>query len=266
MPLDVAIDAALESAIKFWQSLEPDTQTLAPFVRVYSDSSIMRQWQDDRGKLDSPYHIDALRYTIAMADQSKWTAYCSGREQLQQFGRIDQEGLLKGYLAHAKLLSRQVLNASSAVFSTVATCQSTVLYEEEKVDGTLVWHFPATSIIVDEAGTVHRPHLMIAIMSFLSAQRLVLAGDPYQLPPFTLSEGAKEVWPPSYLDDVRKFPFFTLLLFFPILSIMHSTYDRSFRSFAHLHLLRFSSALLLQNRHADDLGVSRLSRGAIRPR
>ncbi|KAI4148103.1 MAG: hypothetical protein LQ341_001668 [Variospora aurantia] len=201
---NVAIDAALESAIKFWQSLEPDTQTLAPFVRVYSDSSIMRQWQDDRGKLDSPYHIDALRYTIAMADQSKWTAYCSGREQLQQFGRIDQEGLLKGYLAHAKLLSRQVLNASSAVFSTVATCQSTVLYEEEKVDGTLVWHFPATSIIVDEAGTVHRPHLMIAIMSFLSAQRLVLAGDPYQLPPFTLSEGAKEVWPPSYLDDIIK--------------------------------------------------------------
>lgn len=108
--------------------------------------------------------------------------------------------------------------------------------------------------------TILSSHLH-TILSFL----MVLAGDPFQLPPFTLSEGAKEVWPSSYLNDVRKFPFLILLLFLPIVSMMHSTYDRSFRSFTHLHLLPLSSAVLLQNRHAGDFGVSRLPRGVIRP-
>ncbi|KAL8963379.1 MAG: hypothetical protein Q9193_000352 [Seirophora villosa] len=199
---NVAVDAALESGIKFWQSLETGTDTLAPFVRVYSESSILRQWQDDRQKLASPYHLDSLRYAYAKANPSGFGAYLSGRDELQEYGRIDSESLYEGYTKEAKPLARLVLENSRAIFSTIATCQSGLLYQTDALSGAILWHYMATSIIVDEAGTCLRPHLMTAIMALPTAKRLVLAGDPYQLPPFVLSVGAKEVWVPSYLDDI----------------------------------------------------------------
>lgn len=210
---DVAVDAALESGVKFWQSLEAGTDTLAPFVRVYSEATTLRQWQDDREKLTSPYHLDSLRHAWAMKDPQKWPGYLRGRNALEQYGKIDDEGTYKEYTRNATELGREVMENARAVFSTIATCQSRILYEQRELDGDLVWHFKATSIIVDEAGTVHRPHLMIAIMAFETAKRLVLAGDPNQLPPFILSEGAKEIWVASYLNNVRDFLFFGLLLF-----------------------------------------------------
>ena len=69
-------------------------------------------------------------------------------------------------------------------------------------------YYPATTIIVDEAGIPTRPQMMIPAMTFVSAKRLFLAGDPMQLNALLLDKDARSWWIVSFFSDLvnRKFP------------------------------------------------------------
>ena len=166
---------------------------------------IFKQWAaGDRTRLDSPYHIDGLRFAQAQQEPEKWKGYIEGHQELSTFGKIDDPAIMMDYIKESTALTREVLSTADGLFCTAASCGSGVLYEEEKSTGEVKYHYPAGTIIVDEAGTVQRPHLMIPIMAFPGAHRLVLAGDSKQLPAFVANPETKKWWPDCYLEKVRR--------------------------------------------------------------
>ena len=70
-------------------------------------------------------------------------------------------------------------------------------------------YYKATTIIVDEAGIPTRPQMMVPPMTFVSAKRIFLAGDPLQLNALLLDKDARKWWNVSFFRDLqdRKFPF-----------------------------------------------------------
>ncbi|KAI4117037.1 MAG: hypothetical protein LQ338_007619 [Usnochroma carphineum] len=71
---NVAVDTLLNSCMKMWQELEPDTPI--SFIRVYSESITFSQWAArDLDRLNSPYHIDFLRSQLAVKFPGSHTAY-----------------------------------------------------------------------------------------------------------------------------------------------------------------------------------------------
>lgn len=156
------------------------------------------------GVLNSPYHLDQLRYKRACQEPQLWTGYVEGRTELAASGIIDSKELYEAYSKDAKKLSVQVLqDGIMAVFCTVTgAAQSSALYQEDPVDGELKWFYPATAVIVDDAGTIWRPALMMLAMTFRDATRLILAGDPLQLTGLLLDRRSRSVWKKVYLQDV----------------------------------------------------------------
>ena len=178
---DVAVNNLLGAALSFWNLILPGIQP--PFARIFSESQILSQWaMRDLDVLSSPYHLDQLRYQWALKDGGEWGGYLQGREVLTAHGIINDKGIYKAYKKDAKELSTKVLASGIlAVFSTVTGSQSSALYQEDNADSSLKWFYPATTIIVDEASTIWRPALMMLVMTFRDAARLILAGDPMQL-------------------------------------------------------------------------------------
>jgi len=210
--IDVAVDSLLDSCVKMWHELDPNTP--APFARVYSAGQIKAQWSaGDLSTLEHPYHIDQLRHQLASQNREAYASYLRGREELKEHGNIADEEVHKAYSKQCKSMNKYILGTSvRVVFCTVASCQTPALYEEDPANGDLKWYFKATTIIVDEAGTIERPFLMMLCVAFPDSQRLVLAGDPFQLPAFKLSETTKTYWPKCYLEDVSSIlPVFDLL-------------------------------------------------------
>lgn len=153
--------------------------------------------------LSSPCHLDQLRYQRANQEPQLWTGYVDGRKELAASGIIDSKELYKAYSKDAKKLSVQVLqDGIMAVFCTVTGAQSAALYQEDPVDAHLQWFYPATAVIVDEAGTIWRPALMMLTMTFREATRLILAGDPLQLTGLLLDKRSRSIWKKAYLQDV----------------------------------------------------------------
>ncbi|KAL8750646.1 MAG: hypothetical protein Q9184_006352, partial [Pyrenodesmia sp. 2 TL-2023] len=212
-PQNAAVWALLESCIKAWRKLMGPNSS-PPFVWVFSQSTILKQWESgDFDKLNSEFHIDYLCHQQALQSPASKREYFIGRAELSQHGRIVDPDTLKEYTKTAANLARQVLESRNVAFSTLATSQSPVLYKQDPMSGDLLWHYRASTIICDEAGTVLRPHLLIAVMSFISATRLVCAGDGKQLPAHMKSIAAQEIWGATcYMDKViaRGYPSKTL--------------------------------------------------------
>ncbi|KAL8716846.1 MAG: hypothetical protein Q9225_005861 [Loekoesia sp. 1 TL-2023] len=211
-----------------------------PFARVYSESMIFSQWaQGEFDTLNDPLHIEYLRHELAQQTPDAWGGYLLGRHELVQYGRIDSADTNKEYTKQALELTQQVLSTSQAVFCTVATCQARALYVEDMLRGQLQWYYKATSIIVDEAGTAQRPHLMIPIMAFPDAQRLALCGDPFQLPALVLAQETKRIWPACYLEKImeRNYPLV-------MLNVQYRMHDQLY---AHLIYLTSNPSEFLQN-------------------
>ncbi|KAG7001307.1 hypothetical protein G7Y79_00032g066600 [Physcia stellaris] len=206
---NVAVDELLHSAVKMWRRF--DSEGKIPFARIYSESQIQSQWAaDETDLLNSPYHIDQLRFQLAQSNRSKWQAYLAGRNQLMTDGVISSEDLYKGYSREAVALSHEVLDSNEVqvVFCTVASCQTPNLYKETPETKTIQWFFKATTVFLDEAGTAQRPNMMMLVMAFPSAKRFAMAGDPLQFPALVLNQETRKLWPSSYLQDImnRKFP------------------------------------------------------------
>lgn len=70
-------------------------------------------------------------------------------------------------------------------------------------------YYKATTIIVDEAGIPTRPQMMVPPMTFVSAKRFFLTGDPLQLNALLLDKDARQWWNVCFFRDLqnRKFPF-----------------------------------------------------------
>ncbi|KAL8912617.1 MAG: hypothetical protein Q9171_002419 [Xanthocarpia ochracea] len=78
-------NAFLSACVKAWTKMYP-RGGIAPFARLYSEGQIRAQWQArDTGRLNSPYHIDQLRYKRALEDQFKWGNYLQGRQEYEHY-------------------------------------------------------------------------------------------------------------------------------------------------------------------------------------
>ena len=110
-----------------------DSEGKIPFTRIYSETQMQSQWAaDESDLLNSPYHLDQLRFRLAQSNRSKWQAYLTGRNELKTDGVISSEELHKRYSRQAVALSHQVLDSDEVqvVFCTVASCQTRNLYKE----------------------------------------------------------------------------------------------------------------------------------------
>ena len=203
------MDALLEACIKMWRKFAFDGDL--PFARFYTETQILSQWaMDDHATLDNSCHIDQLRFRQAQKDPEAWSDYLGGRAQFKETGMISDEDSYKAYAKQARMLTRQLLGGTiRAIFSTVGSCQSSMLYEEDPKGG-IQWFFKATTILNDEAGTTQRRHVMMMVMAYPAACRLILVGDPKQLPALVLSAKAKKIWPRSYLQTVCRTSFLHL--------------------------------------------------------
>ncbi|KAL8861845.1 MAG: hypothetical protein Q9178_001714 [Gyalolechia marmorata] len=203
-----AVDALLSSCARVWT----DKGGTPPFARLYSEAQIRAQWQArDMERLNSPYHIDQLRYQYALKDPFTWGGYIEGREEYKRYQCIPPAAY-DSYAEDALELTHRLLHEETGtikvVFCTVAASLSNQLFQSDPIDGKLLWFFKAKTIVNDEAGTTHMPYLMMLIMSFRASVRLILAGDHLQLPPFVLSKEASTYWPASYLEKIvqKKWP------------------------------------------------------------
>lgn len=204
---DVAVNALLASCAKLWQKL--DDQALPPFVRVYSESQILSQWQNEEyDVLDNEYHIDAQRYQEAQRDPKENAAYLAGRQALHDNGVISSNGQYASYTRNVKKLNDIVLDKARVVFCTITACRSSALIDDNPLEGKAKSCYEPSTIVIDEAGTTVRPHVMVAVMTFRTAKRLVLAGDPKQLGALLLSKSAGTWWTQSYLEHIleKKWP------------------------------------------------------------
>ncbi|KAL8865717.1 MAG: hypothetical protein Q9174_006737, partial [Haloplaca sp. 1 TL-2023] len=210
---NVAVDNLLDAAVAFWKLDSLNEQPR--FVRIYSESQIMAQWRDGESDvLRGEFHLDNLRYQRALKDSGRWKSYLEGRNELAECGVIDDRLLFSSYKREAIKLGQELLaDGIVCVFHTTTGAKSPVLYEEERDDPKkLNWYYPATSIIVDEAVTIWRPALMMLAMVFRDAYRLILTGDPLQLPGLLLDSKNRTLWSKSYMQDImdRGFPWVML--------------------------------------------------------
>lgn len=197
---NVAVNAIYRKCVEAYRKLHPKADI--PFVRLYSTSQIQSQYAaGELTTLDDPNHIECLRFRLAQQDQDRFRSWLQARDELRAFGILKHEDHFKAYNSQGDLLSRTILeNHTRVVFCTVTACQTPALYKTDKVDKSIIWAFPATSIFLDESGTATRPLMLIPPMTFvMTVKRFVLAGDPYQLPALLLSTFARNSWPKSLL-------------------------------------------------------------------
>ncbi|KAL8763537.1 MAG: hypothetical protein Q9184_000663 [Pyrenodesmia sp. 2 TL-2023] len=207
--IDVAVQALLKSAMKTWEALRPGTNP--PFVHVFSESTILRQWVNGQ-IMTGQCHLDFLRYKIAYADQAAYPGYWNGHKELERFGRIDDINTYDAYCEEAEVLTQMVLDNAMGVFCTIATSMCKAVYMENSATRALERYFRAKTICVDEAGTLHRPYLLIPIMAFPDAHRLVLGGDPSQVPAYVGNKKTYDWWPKSYLNKIMEWGYPSVML------------------------------------------------------
>ncbi|KAL8894085.1 MAG: hypothetical protein Q9192_004631 [Flavoplaca navasiana] len=195
---NVAVDALLDSCVKLWKLMAPGIDP--PFVRGFSEGMIFKQWADgETAKLKSPYHLHLRRQKMAAVKPKTFSGYLKGCRELEQFGRIDSPETMELYLEDARTLTRQVLGTCKAFFCTAATCRSPMFHAEDKAKKEPKFWFPAKTIVFDEASMLQRPHLMLAITSFIDATQILLAGDPRQLSGLIMNKETRSLWPDSFL-------------------------------------------------------------------
>ncbi|KAL8670611.1 MAG: hypothetical protein Q9168_004860 [Polycauliona sp. 1 TL-2023] len=202
-----AVDSQLETAVELWHKVMP-LGTSPRFVRWYSEEQIRSYWAaGNRAILDAPFSLEQVRYQHAAKDRPRWGQYFSLREELEGRGVINIPERLKEYNEVVKELTKEVLEThAQAVFCTIVGAHAPNLTVDDKKNK--FQYFPATTIICDEASTIYRPQMMMLIMAFRDAKRLVLVGDTRQLPGHQSNQTTKAYLPHSFMQDVvnRGFP------------------------------------------------------------
>ena len=177
--IDQAVNGLLAACLLMWRTLRPHDPP--PFVRFFSEGMIAKQYEaSDQAAPGMECHTQSLRLELANKKQIQYGSFLQGVRDLETHGRILSLDLQEACSKHAKILTDQVLESRKVIFITLATSSAPTLFKEDD-NGQAIKYYQASTIICDEAGTVLRPFLLIACMSFVAAVRLVLAGDPNQL-------------------------------------------------------------------------------------
>ena len=205
---NVAVDALLRKVTEGYRSRHP--QGGMPIARVFSQAQIFAQYATgELGLIDDECHIEALRVQRAEAD-TRFAPFLEAVGQLRAYGKLRDEAVHNAYIGQGRELTRTILQSDiRIVFCTVTGCQSPALYQAEGKAGEITWAYPATSLFLDEAGTMTRPLMEMPVMAFVkTVKRLSIAGDPFQLPALVLSEFAKKEWAGSWLKKIvdQKWP------------------------------------------------------------
>ena len=173
------------------------------YVRLYSASQVRATYAiGRRAAFDWRLHVEGVRCRVATTNPGRYTGYLQGLHGLEQQGTITAKGDQKKYNADAAKLTKEILKSAKVVFCTNAFLRSSAL--GPKAGDTRVVT-GATTVIMDEAGCVNSGEVIMPVITFASTlRRFVLAGDPRQLPPFTLTEGARELHKMSTFEHLMK--------------------------------------------------------------
>ena len=205
---NVAVDPLLRKVLEGYRSRHPSDRI--PIIRVYSQAQIFTQYATGEFELlDSECHLEALRVRRASNDP-EFAGFLNAVRQLRQYGKIRDEAIYKAYISQGSQLTRTILeNEIRLVFCTITGCQSPALYKVSPKDHEIEWAYPATSLFLDEAGTMTRPMMEMPVMAFVkTTTRVGMAGDPFQLPATIISDLGKKEWAGSWLKKIvdQKWP------------------------------------------------------------
>ena len=181
-PTHVAVDNIRRKAGEVWDH----TMTVDKgFVRLYSESEIESQFvRQEKAIYNDPMHLDRLRFEIAQAAPQRWRAYLTGRSQLIDYFGFNNAADDKAYCTQRNELTIIVMSRARVVFCTMTSLRTPALFRKDNNNNVISWG--ATTVIIDEAGCCNPLQVMLAAVSFQSLERLIFAGDWYQLPTFIL--------------------------------------------------------------------------------
>lgn len=204
-PTNVGVDALVQKL-----STEAPKFGFPPrsfFVRLYSTSQIRAQYALTQVRvLTANFHIEQIQLRLANMSPDAYQGFLKEIEELRKYGTISAKEDQKKYNVDSSKLTKEILGWINVVFCTNANLRSSAL--GPKVDGKRQW-WPATTIIMDEAGCANPGEVIMPVITFATTlRRYVLAGDPCQLPPFALTVAAKQLYKKSTFESLmdQEFP------------------------------------------------------------
>ena len=181
-PTHVAVDNIRRKAAEIWDQTMTGNKG---FVRIYSESEIESQFvRQEKSIYNDPMHLDRLRFDIAQAAPQRWLTYLTGRKQLIEHFGFNVAADDKAYCKQRSELTTLVMSRARIIFCTMTSLRTPALFRKDHKNNVISWG--ATTVIIDEAGCSNPVQVMLAAVSFQSLERLVLAGDWWQLPAFIL--------------------------------------------------------------------------------
>ena len=138
------------------------------------------------------HHLQSIR--IRIAPKHGKSAFRQGVRLLERDGYISDAKQWKKYKEERDWLTAKILSEVRVVFVTTSSAAGTFLK----------YLSPSPSIlIIDECGCAKPQDLAIPMMALRSSlNRMVLAGDPSQLPPLIFTKLAQDIWSKTLFEEL----------------------------------------------------------------
>ena len=225
-PRNVAVHVLVQSAAA---AMKEDNLKYAdcpigpfPIVHLETEGVIDIRYLCGRGKSVGEHHIQSIR--IRVARHFRQPAFIRGVEVLERDGYISDAKEWKNYKEERDFLTAKIMSKVRVVFVTTSSAASTSLKYVSPLPNIL---------IIDECGCAKPQDLAIPMMALGSSlKRIVLSGDPSQLPPLVFSKEARDIWSKTLFAELMERGFKTTRL------------NTEYRS--HSHLYEITSQLFYQ--------------------
>ncbi len=152
-------------------------------VHVESEGVIDTRYMCCR-KPAGEHHLQNIR--IRIAPQYRKSVFTQGVQLLERDGYISDAKQWKKYKEERDWLTAKIMTEVRVVFVTTSSAAGTFLK---------YLSFLPSILIIDECGCAKPQDIAIPMMALGSSlKRIVLAGDPSQLPPLIFSKEAQKIW------------------------------------------------------------------------
>lgn len=152
-----------------------------------------------------------MRVALVQKTPAVWGDFIKGRNILLRDGGFGDKKTDNNYNRACTKLTKLVMDRARVVFCTTAAIRNRALRwtvtEEKGKDKegkpeyeVKVMTWEPTTLIMDEAAAANQPELLLPMATFKSLMRVIWGGDHKQLPPFLLTELAKNLWLKTWFE------------------------------------------------------------------
>ena len=186
-PTNVAVQKLVQDTVAVMQrdNLEDSTNEVSPLplVHVESEAVIEARYLCAQPPKDR-YHIQTLR--IKLAKKLENTNFTNGVLLLERDGYIGDAKQWSRYKAAREELTHKIMRNIRMIFVTTSSARGAFLKP--------LSYLPSI-LIIDECGCAKPQDIAIPMMAIGGAlTRIVLVGDPSQLPPLIFTKLAQQIW------------------------------------------------------------------------